>query len=96
MHLSTSFALHFAAAASAAAFHKRQETSSFQLFAYGEGIGGLPLVSTGSEYMTASTVSPSVADLSTPAYIYVGDLKTLNNTEAAPIVCVYFQETPNA
>jgi hypothetical protein len=49
MQFSSSLVLQFAAAAAAAQFHKRQAADTFQLFAYGENIGGLPLVSTGSE-----------------------------------------------
>lgn len=44
-----SLVISFAATAAAARFHKRQvgDSTSFQLYAYGDDIGGLPLISAG-------------------------------------------------
>lgn len=70
---------------------KRATPSSFQLYAYGNGLGGLPMFN--ADGRRTFTENPAHTDCF-PGYAYVGDPNLSNGTDAAQVVCKLIVAVP--
>jgi hypothetical protein len=74
--------------ATVSGFVRRADSSTFSLYAYGEGIGGLPIFAAGGKKFPHEP-SHHESNPLTPCsdVAYIGDPSQSNLSNAAPIIC---------
>lgn len=65
---------------------RRATPDAFELYAYGEGIGGLPVFYSDGTCLPNKSISPT--DFT--GFAYIGNVSQANRTDAAPVTCQSF------